>query len=199
MDMSLLSDQVDQKEIEIILREFKKVLDKNVEGDVVEFGCYLGTTSVFLADLLKKSNQNKKFYVYDSFEGLPEKTKEDASALGNSFKVGELLASKKQFIKNIKRANVPIPIIKKAWFNELSYEDVPDKISFAFLDGDYYSSIHDSLRLIEKKLVSRSVVIIDDYGNSALPGAKRATDKWLLKNPFYTVRLENSLAIIRQK
>ena len=33
---------------------------------------------------------DKRLYVYDSFEGLPEKTKEDTSPLGESFKPGEL-------------------------------------------------------------------------------------------------------------
>ena len=50
--MNLISDQVDKKEIEIIVRELKKVLDNNVIGDVTEFGCYLGTTSVYLAKTL---------------------------------------------------------------------------------------------------------------------------------------------------
>ena len=44
--MKLLSDQVDERELAIILRELEKVLVADVEGDVVEFGCYVGTTSV---------------------------------------------------------------------------------------------------------------------------------------------------------
>ncbi|NCQ54107.1 hypothetical protein GW791_01515, partial [Candidatus Saccharibacteria bacterium] len=50
--MNLLSDQVDQKEIDVITRELKRILDKDISGDVVEFGCYIGTTSVYLAKML---------------------------------------------------------------------------------------------------------------------------------------------------
>ena len=47
--VKLLSDQIDERELEIILRELKKVLAADVAGDVVEFGCYVGTTSVPMA------------------------------------------------------------------------------------------------------------------------------------------------------
>lgn len=193
--MNLISNQVDNKEIEIIVRELKRVITKDIPGDITEFGCYLGTTSVFLANTLKLNNSNKKLYVYDSFAGLPEKTKQDMSPLGDNFKPGELLASKKQFIKNIIQAGVPMPIIKKAWFSDLTASDVPKKISFAFLDGDYYSSIVDPLKLIEKYLSPGTTIVIDDYSNAALPGVAKAVDEWLQKHPAIK-RVEQSLAVI---
>jgi O-methyltransferase len=192
--MNLLSDQVDELEIRIILRELQSVVSRNVIGDVVEFGCYVGTTSVFIARVLKDTN--RRFFVYDSFMGLPEKTAQDTSPLGLAFKSGELLASKKAFIQNIKTANVPMPIVKKAWFCDLSRDDVPQRIAFAFLDGDYYQSIADSFRLIEPVLVKSAVIIVDDYANQALPGASKATNEWLARNRHAKLRVEHSLAII---
>ena len=190
---SLLSDQVDMKEIEVITRELRRVVACDIAGDVVEFGCYVGTTTVYLAEILK--SVTSKLYVYDSFEGLPEKSNKDISPLGEQFKAGELLATKKQLIKNLQNANVPMPIIKKAWFSDLTTTDVPDKISFAFLDGDYYDSIVDSLKLIESQMVPGSTIIVDDYGNAALPGAAKAVDEWL-KGKNFTKKVEQSLVII---
>lgn len=194
--MNLLSDQVDKKEIEIITRELKRVIANNIVGDVVEFGCYLGTTSVYLAQGIMQDGNKRQLYVYDSFEGLPEKTKEDISPLGESFKAGELLATKKQFVKNMRQAKVTMPKIKKAWFCDLTQDDIPDKIAFAFLDGDYYASIADPLRLIGSRLTKGATLIVDDYANSALPGASKAADEWLKLHPLYTKKVENSLAII---
>lgn len=192
--MSLISDQVDQKEIDIIIRELKGVLNKNISGDVVEFGCYLGTTSVFISRLLMNGN-DREFHVYDSFVGLPEKTDKDISPLGESFKPGELLASKKQFIKNMNQAGVKMPVIHKGWFSDLTGDDVPKKVAFAFLDGDYYRSIADPLKLLESRLSVGSVIVVDDYGNSALPGAAKAVDEWLLHHKA-SKKVEHSLAII---
>jgi O-methyltransferase len=141
----LLSDQVDGREIAVILRELKSILRAGVLGDVTEFGCYVGTTSVFLAERLRASG--RILYLYDSFEGLPPKTDKDASPVGLQFKTGELLATKKELVKNIKQANVPMPIIKKGWFSDLTEVDIPQQIAFAFLDGDYYHSVLDPLKL----------------------------------------------------
>lgn len=193
--MNLLSDQVDKKEIAIIVRELERVIGKNIPGDVVEFGCYAGTTSVFLAKTLMTNKIDKRLYVYDSFEGLPEKTKEDTSPLGESFKPGELCVSKKQFIKNIIQAGVTMPQIKKAWFSDLTNGDVPEEISFAFLDGDYYASVMVPLKLIESRLSPGAIIVVDDYANSALPGAARAVNEWLKKHKA-TIKIEQSLAIL---
>lgn len=192
----LLSDQVDSGEIAVIMRELKGVINRGIDGDVVEFGCYVGTTSVYIATMLEYTS--KKFYVYDSFEGLPEKSSKDISPLGEQFKPGELCATKKQFIRNLIQAGAPLPIIKKGWFSDLTSNDVPDKIAFAFLDGDYYSSVMDSLNLIEKHMTSGSVIIVDDYGNQALPGAGLAVDEWL-RTRAASKRIENSLAIVTLK
>jgi O-methyltransferase len=196
MAINILADQVDKKEIEIIIRELRRVIEKNIVGDVTEFGCYLGATSIYLADTLRSIGGDRELYVYDSFAGLPEKTKEDASPLGEQFKTGELCASKKQFIKNLLQVRVPLPHIKKAWFSDLTSEDIPDKIAFAFLDGDYYSSIMDSMRLIESHLMLDATVVVDDYGNAALPGVSRAIDELLVKCPAIDLKIEQSLAIL---
>lgn len=192
--MTEKSEQISSNEINVIIRELTKTLSNGVIGDVVEFGCYLGTTSIPISKTLA-NYQDKDFYVYDSFEGLPDKSGQDISPLGIQFKTGELLATKKQFIKNLNQARVKLPKITKGWFNKLNDTDIPSAVSFAFLDGDYYDSIKSSLKLIEKKLTPGSMVIIHDYGNAALPGASKATDEWLV-NKRYRLRRELSLAII---
>lgn len=192
--ITLLSDQVSKREIEVILRELTKTIDKNVVGDVVEFGCYEGTTSVHLAHFLR--TVNKQLFLYDSFEGLPDKTPFDESPAGMQFKTGELKAVKKQLIKNLKQMNVPMPQIKKGWFSEVRSDEVPEVVSFAFLDGDYYESIMDPLRLIWTRLSPGAIVVVDDYANEALPGAAKAVDQWLQTHAG-TLRVEASLGIIQ--
>ena len=189
---TLLSDQVDKRELMSVVREYLRVITSGIEGDAVEFGCYVGTTSVYLAKL---TEQPRELYLYDSFEGLPEKTAQDASPAGLQFKEGELRASRKALMLNLKRAQVRTPHVKKAWFSDLGKQDVPARIAFAFLDGDYYESVIDPLRLIESQLTPGATVVVDDYANEALPGAARAVNEWVRKKG-YTMRVEASLAII---
>lgn len=172
--MTWKNDQVSEKETEIIMGTAKKCL--KIPGDFVELGCYKGDTSLMLAEVIKDSD--KKLYIYDSFEGLPEKSAEDKSVLGENFVAGALLVSKREVKERFLRAGLKVPVIKKAWFSELISEDLPDKISFAFLDGDFYESIKDSLKLVENKMSGGGIIIVHDYNNPALPGVKKAVDEW---------------------
>ena len=193
----IISDQVDAKELGVLLRELEKVLQSGVAGNIVEFGCYVGTTSLFIRRLLDAYNFAGEFHVYDSFAGLPEKTQSDNSAAGEQFKAGELLAPRKTFIQNFKKAGLKLSTIHKGWFADFTPEDVPKSIIFAFFDGDFYESIADSFRLCDGKFHEKAIIIVDDYANEALPGAARAVDEWLKRHPAQLV-IEASLAIIRR-
>lgn len=191
----IISDQVEKLELQVILRELADVLSSGIPGDVVEFGCYIGTTSLFLQRVL--AQEDRELYVYDSFQGLPEKTDHDQSPAGQQFQSGKLAASKQEFIRNFKKANVRLPRITKSWFKDLRTDDIPPTIAFAFLDGDYYDSVRYPLKLIWPHLSSGAVIVIDDYQNEALPGASRAVDEWVVHHDIKSFRVEQSLAIIR--
>ena len=149
-----------------------------------------------LAEILRWTD--KELWIYDSFEGLPEKSMEDESAVGVDFKKGELSVSKREVKMRFLRSGLPVPKITKAWFNELNDEDLPDKIAFAFLDGDLYESIRDSLKLVEDKMTSGGVIMVHDYTNEALPGVAKAVDEWVKVKKYSIVRYE-SLATIMIK
>ena len=173
--MSWKNDQVSENETKRILALAQKCLD--VSGDYVEMGCYKGDTSLLLADIAKDSE--KKLWIYDSFEGLPEKKEADKSVMGVLFRGGELAVTKREVKQRFLRANLPVPVIKKAWFSELVENDLPEQIAFAFLDGDFYESIKDSIKLVAPKMSDGGVMVVHDYTNPALPGVKRAVDEWM--------------------
>jgi O-methyltransferase len=192
----IVSDQVTKLELTVVLAELRKVLAAQVDGDIVELGCYLGTTSLFLQRAV--SGKNKTLHVYDSFEGLPPKVYADESPLGQQYKAGELSVGKSVLINNFKHAGLPLPVIHKAWFDALSPDDLPDQICFAYLDGDFYNSIQQSLKLVWPKLALGAVVVVDDYQHQGLPGAKKAVDEWL-KTHAANLQVQESLAILRPK
>ena len=205
--------QVTARETEILLQELTKTLTHNVPGDVVEFGCYKADTSVLYQKLLEsmghggsipsenQANQTsqKILWLYDSFEGLPAKTREDNSAAGDAFQAGELLVTKREVIEKFKKMGLKLPKIKKAFFDDLDIiYDIPEKISYAFLDGDLYQSIKTSLHLVTEKMSQGSVIIVHDYNNPELPGSARAVDEWLKSHQvkITSFRVAETLAII---
>jgi O-methyltransferase len=194
----ITSDQITHSRLEVMLGNLEKALQKNVDGDVVEFGCYIGTTSLFVRRLLERYNSSAAFHVYDSFEGLPEKSVQDNSPVGADFRVGELNVSKKLFLEQFRKAGLRPPVVHKGWFSELSAQDVPDQIAFAFLDGDFYGSIIDSLRLVYPRMQSGGIICIDDCGREALPGVDRAVRDFF-QNKQYTLRIAHNIGIIEYK
>lgn len=205
--------QVTARETEILLQELTKTLTHNIPGDVVEFGCYKADTSVLYQKLLESmgygvptqsENQaaqasQKMLWLYDSFEGLPAKTREDNSAAGDAFQAGELLVTKREVIEKFKKMGLKLPKIKKAFFDDLDIiYDIPEKISYAFLDGDLYQSIKTSLHLVTDKMSQGGIIIVHDYNNPELPGSARAVDEWLKSNQakITSFRVAETLAII---
>ena len=141
----------------------------------------------------------KMLWLYDSFEGLPAKTREDNSAAGDAFQAGELLVTKREVIEKFKKMGLKLPKIKKAFFDNLDIiYDIPEKISYAFLDGDLYQSIKTSLNLVSNKMSQGSVIIVHDYNNPELPGSARAVDEWLKSHQakVASFRVAETLAII---
>ena len=189
------------KELQIPDRETKLLLDKlretlEIAGDVVEFGCYEGDTSILLADVIR-DNADKWLYLYDSFEGLPAKTAEDNSADGWRFREGELKASPDTVRHKFKKYALPEPVIVKGWFNQLLPEDLPQMISFALLDGDFYESIKTSLELVAPRMNTGGIIVVHDYRNAQLPGSGKAVNEFLTSHPDeYSLSIVATMAIL---
>lgn len=190
----LVSDQIEYAELAVIIRELERAVSDGVAGDVVELGCYEGTTSLFLQRVL--GGTGRSLHVYDSFQGLPPKTAHDRSPAGNQFVAGELRASKTKLIRHFKHAGLDLPHIHTCWFEDVTTADMPSHIAFAFLDGDFYTSITASLRVITPLLTRGAIIVVDDYQSESLPGARRAVDEWAERHKR-DIRTEQSLAIIR--
>ena len=189
--------QIPTRETDLIIAELQKTA--NIPGDVVEFGCYAGDTSVLLAAAMK-DNPDKWLYLYDSFEGLPEKTAADQSAEGWRFRAGELRATVDSVAHKFKKLSLPDPVIKQAWFSDLTDDDLPTQISFALFDGDFYESIKTSFEKVTPHLSVGGVIVVHDYRNPALPGSAKAVNEFMDAHANeYDFRLAATLAILVKK
>lgn len=166
---------------------------ENVEGDICEFGVAQGSTSALIANEISDFS-NKKLNLFDSFEGLPEPTKED-KLINDIFNYGEiskykgsmrspkdLVLSKLNFLK--------IPKSKYKIFegfvddNFHLRKDLPKKVCFAYLDFDFYKPIKIVLDYLLDHLSKGGFVIVDDY-NYFSSGVKSAVDEFLKTNQIF--------------
>ena len=160
-------------------------INQNIEGDVTEFGCYVGESSKYLMKTLLENNSDKKLYVYDSFEGLPPLSKWEE---GTGWREGTLKSTEQILISNFVENNLPPPIIHKDWFKNVPEDKLPEKISFAFLDGDFYDSMYDSLNKIFDRVSDGGYICFHDYQRPDLPGVRAAIeDTFKERGVEYTV------------
>jgi O-methyltransferase len=196
----IISNQIDAQGLGVVLGQLEHVLVAGVDGAVVELGCYRGSTSLFIRRVLDAAGQfDRPFHVYDSFAGLPPKTIQDASGAGTDFVAGELSVSKRDFLHEFKHASLKPPRVHKGWFSDLTPEDLPEPIAFAFLDGDFYESIYDSLKLVWPRLAPGGTVVIDDYSREALPGVARAVRDYFEQpgtQPYGRLQVLHNRAVI---
>ena len=181
VDSSIINVEQVRKLVEYLL----DTIENKIEGDVVELGCYVGESSKYLMKTLIETNSDKKFYVYDSFEGLPDLSKWE---INSGWKPRTLVTSEDVLTSNFIENNLPIPIITKGWFKDIPEDKLPEKISFAFLDGDFYDSIYDSLVKVYDRVVDGGYIFFHDYKRNDLPGVEAA-----IKDFFELRGIENNV------
>lgn len=162
---------ISREQIRVLLSVLDSVLQKNIPGDVVEFGCYVGESSKYLRMMLDYYRSDKNLYVYDSFEGLPPLSKYEENT---GWRAGTLKTSEDILLSNFYNNGLRPPVVTKGWFKDISDSNIPDCISFAFLDGDFYDSIYDSLSKIYNRMSRGSAILFHDYERPDLPGVKAA-------------------------
>lgn len=184
--------QVDEGESRVVLSRLRTVLATGVRGDAVELGCYKGEMSVRLG--LELVDTDKDLWLYDSFEGLPEKGAFDGGS--TEFARGELAATLDEVLGKFRKQGLVEPFVVKGWFSELTGRELPVEICFAFLDGDFYESIKDSLRLVVGRMTPGGVVVVHDFRNGKLPGVRRAVAEFVEENGVALTE-EGGLGVLR--
>ena len=177
--------------------------NNNIKGCVVECGVYRGGLTMIMAETIEKysnNNLDRKYYLLDTFLGMPEPSKEDfkislainnsvqdviqhtknkyLTSLNNEGKSSWCLGEIEEVKKTINKSEIDINkffLIEGMVEQTLQNNKIPD-IAILRLDTDFYSSTIIELKTLYPKLVKGGVLIIDDYG--VWNGATKATQEY---------------------
>jgi|SaaInlV_165m_DNA_1040744.scaffolds.fasta_scaffold59907_1 O-methyltransferase len=159
----------------IVLASLNNVLKNNISGSIVELGCNCGGTSIRISRLIDAYNSSKSYHVYDTFMGLPMPNSEKDNGINPDYKKGSMYCPISRYANILEQLNVKkMPVIHQGLFAEINVDEYPNKICFAFFDGDIYDSIIDSFKAVWNKLSIGGLIVIDDYKFPTLPGVERA-------------------------
>jgi len=179
---------VSRERLENLYIQCRKFINTNYS--FVECGVGIGGC---LATMKFASGNNNKIIGLDSFEGMPNITKEDIGdynktcPITNSCKPGANLSGGIDNVYitfNILNLNMNNVTLLKGFFHDTlqNQENINNigKIAVLRLDSDWYESTKICLEKLYNNVIEGGVIIIDDYGHFV--GAKTATDEFREQN-----------------
>ena len=157
-------------------------------ANIVELGCWRGHSSYMILQAMKEGESTGKLFIFDSFEGgLSSKTEEDFH-LGDrpnqksvSFEA-KLFASTEVGLHDALRGFSNY-LTFPGWIPDRFQEVADQEFCLIHIDVDLYEPIMQSLEFFYSRLVEGGMIVVDDYGYSQFPGAKRAVDDFLVNHP----------------
>lgn len=166
------------------------VSQNKLEGDFVECGVWRGGSAMVMAKTLALNKDlDRKFFLYDTYEGMTKPSEKDVSFQGHSGDVDWeknqksthndwCYAPYEEVKKNMESTGYPSDRISliKGKVEDTIPATVPDKISLLRLDTDWYESTMHELVHLYPRLVKNGILIIDDYGH--WKGAREAVDQY---------------------
>ena len=159
---------------------------KELDGDVCEFGVAQGETSSLIANEIFLTNKN--LHLFDSFEGLPSPTEKD-KLKDDIFKLGSMEAytgtmncPEDMVVGRLSSLNFPKDryFIHKGFIEKLivGKKEFPQKVSFAYVDFDFYEPTKITLEFLDKITDKGAVIMVDDYDFFST-GLKSSVDEFV--------------------
>jgi O-methyltransferase len=182
---------------------FLQTLD--LPGSMAECGCWKGLSSFIFCHYIRTGDETfrgENYHIFDSFQGLNTPTGLDnlpqTTTKSLESKFGTVRGAFQADLKHVKNTLVDFPQIRfhKGWMPKL-FSSLPEKTyRFVHVDVDLYEPTFGAVAYFYPRLVSGGLIVCDDYGSLAWPGAKRAIDAYCQRMEIKPLILSTGQAIL---
>ena len=159
------------------------VFRNKIPGHFAECGCFRGHSSYTIASLLKQQDFQDTFWIFDSFEGISEKSPIDKKGEGARVPQKDYLKAPLEHLEQVLKP-FPFVSIHKGWIPEV-FETAPvatEKFAFLHVDVDLYEPTKGCLDYFFSRLSPGGVIFISNYNVSHWPGSMQAVDEFIANN-----------------
>jgi len=164
--------------------------EKKIPGAVAELGVYRGD----FAKVINEVFPDRKLYLFDTFEGFPEKDMNyeiENHLLLN--KVGKLQNTSVEYVLNRMpyRENC---IICQGYFPDTA-KDLEERYAFVNIDVDLYKPILAGLEYFWPRMIENGYIFVHDYFSFSYAGTKKAIEEFAEKNNVGFIPIGDTLSI----
>jgi hypothetical protein len=191
-----------------LARAIEYIAKANVPGAVVECGVWRGGSMMAAAlTLLRLGVVDRELYLFDTFTGMTTPGPNDVTAAGDaaadrlSDAAPDSRLRAEASLEDVRQALLGVGYPEERIYfvagpvEETLPAHAPTRIALLRLDTDWYSSTKHELVHLYPRLVTRGVLIVDDYGYWR--GQRKAVDEYLDENDVRLLlnRVDNSARI----
>jgi O-methyltransferase len=156
-----------------------------IAGDVAEVGVYMGGS----AKIICEAKGNRRLHLFDTFEGLPEKSETHDSARFHKNQYSCTLEPVKRLLNKY-----PNVFFYKGMFPSTAGPINDTPFSFVHLDVDLYDSTKNCLEFFYPRMNKGGVIISHDYVNSK--GVKTAFHEYFEHKPTPVLELADNQCLV---
>lgn len=174
-----------------LLKEFVRCSEK-VPGDAAEMGVYKGSSAYVIADIVTGWDNEKKLYLFDTFQGTPATESQYDNHTRNGQYADTSVPGVMSFLEPFKEKVIPV-----AGLIPDSFRDVLSASwSFVHVHLNLYQSTKDALEYAFPRLSPGGIIFIEDYGLKSCSGVKCAVDEFCLNKGVVVMALPSGQGVI---
>lgn len=174
-----------------------------VDGEVVECGCFAGMSSFMLCSILRAERpqfDGTGYHIYDSFKGLSDPMPEDdvlddlpgARRLRTMSRPGHFRASLETVRSNL--AAFPNISYHPGWIPYAFPDEHSRRYRFVHVDVDLHDPTWDSLEYFYPRMTAGGLIVSDDY---SWPGARRAIEDFCSERKIEFIVTSTEQAVLK--
>lgn len=173
---------------------------RDVNGSILEVGCFRGETTIFLATHLKDAGDTRPYIALDTFSGFTKSaiihevgSRNKQSSVYSGFQVND----KKWLELALKQNKITFATIIEGDIENVTL-DIPGAcVSFCLIDVDLYQPVKSALDRIYPLLSPGGMIVVDDCIDGApFDGALQAYIEFTSQHGLPVIREHGKLGIV---
>lgn len=161
----------------------EEIISNNIDGSIAELGVFRG---IFSALLNEKFN-NRKLFLFDTFDGFNDVEAEKEKKLGRCDDIF-IMAHRDTSVERM-LSSLPYPeqaVVCQGFFpDSLTEEAKAQNYAFVSIDVDFEESTYQGLKFFYPRLCEGGYIFIHDYNSYLLDGIRKAVKRYEEDNGIF--------------